>query len=106
MASGAWANLKNFRAVARPEHPPTDIPRNATGRGGSSLASPTFGNVALARLASYMQRRSDKVKLATLKEDTVQTETLDATGTQRLLRPQARLHAAGQSISISLMGTF
>ncbi len=27
VASGVWAGLKN---IALPEHPPTDIPRNAT----------------------------------------------------------------------------
>ncbi len=30
VASGAWAYIKIFRAVARLEHPPTEIPRNAT----------------------------------------------------------------------------
>ena len=33
VASGAWAGPKIFNAVARPEHPPTDISRNATARG-------------------------------------------------------------------------
>ncbi len=41
--------------------------------------------------------------LATLGEDTVQTETtLHATGTQTLLRPQARL----QQVRVAQMGTF
>ncbi len=30
VASGAWVYPKIFRTLARPEQPPTDIPRNAT----------------------------------------------------------------------------